>query len=98
MGSERTFLGKDCFALNAAATHVQGREGLPGYAARRHSAQERQMSGDVLVPVALEAASEEGSPIISPSPSGSLHFAEASSPSGSVRQHGASLRPQFLLM
>lgn len=47
------------------------------------------MSGeDVLVPVALEAASEEGSPMISPSPSGSLHCAEASSPSGSVRQHG----------
>lgn len=48
------------------------------------------MSGDVLVPVALEAASEEGSPMMSPSPSGSLHCAEASSPSGSVRQHGES--------
>jgi hypothetical protein len=38
--------------------------------------------------VALEAASEQGSPMISPSPSGSLHYAEASSPSGSMRQHG----------
>ena len=48
---------------------------------------------DELVPVALEAASEQGSPMISPSPSGSLHYAEASSPSGSVRQHGEPLPP-----
>ncbi|EIE20201.1 hypothetical protein COCSUDRAFT_67530 [Coccomyxa subellipsoidea C-169] len=69
------------------------RDALPGYAARRHSAQERQMSADdVMVPVALEAASEEGSPMISPSPSGSLHYAEASSPSGSVRQPGTFMR------
>ncbi|CAL8470951.1 g10493 [Coccomyxa elongata] len=83
--------------LGSPFEEAAGREGLPGYAARRHSAQERQMSGeDVLVPVALEAASEEGSPMISPSPSGSLHCAEASSPSGSVRQHGAFMRVRRL--
>lgn len=42
--------------------------------------------------VAVEVASEDGSPMISPSPSGSLHYAETSSPSGSVRQHSAPLQ------
>lgn len=90
MSSARAFRFADKFgALSAELLVCQVRDALPGYTARRHSAQERQMSADdVLVPVALEAASEEGSPMISPSPSGFLHYAEASSPSGSVRQPG----------
>ena len=74
------FLGRHGRLLPAA----QGREGLPSYTARRHSS--GVCGEDVLVPVALDLASEDGSGALASTPSGSLYL-DPSSPSATGRQH-----------
>ena len=63
---------------------AQGRESLPSYTARRHSS--GVCGEDVLVPVALDMASEDGSGVLASTPSGSLYL-DPSSPSATARQH-----------
>lgn len=63
---------------------AQGRESLPSYTARRHSS--GVCGEDVLVPVALDMASEDGSGVLASTPSGSLYL-DPSSPSATGRQH-----------
>lgn len=63
---------------------LQGRESLPSYTARRASS--GVCGEDVLVPVALDMASEDGSGVLASTPSGSLYL-DPSSPSGTARQH-----------
>lgn len=66
----------------------QGRDSLPSlpsYSARRHSSC-GACGDDVLVPVSLELASEDGSGVLASTPSGSIYL-DPSSPSATARQH-----------